>query len=107
MQEALRRQGDKQLAIDIGEPLAFWPIEDLVAEKHRLTAVLTAVFTACPPDRSHDIVTLTSRREQVKGEIESLVYRYKRTRRPQAPRARHAQRDARRTEREQFQTDHA
>lgn len=72
VQAALHRQGDKRLAIDTGEPLAFWPIEDLVAEKHRLTAELAA----CPPDRSHDIAALTSRREQVQVEIEPLVYRY-------------------------------
>lgn len=72
VQQALHRQGEKLLAIDTGEPLVFWPIEDLVAEKHRLTAVLAA----CPSDRSHDIAAATARRQQVTEEIEPIVYRY-------------------------------
>jgi Ti-type conjugative transfer relaxase TraA len=72
VQSALHRQGDKQLAIDTGEPLAFWPIEDLVAEHHRLTDVLAT----CPPDRSHDISALATRQQEVQAEIEPLVYRY-------------------------------
>ena len=128
VQQALHRQGDKRLAIDTGEPLAFWPIEDLVAEKHHLTGVLAA----CPPDRSHDIVALTSRREQVQGGIELLVYRYNELadRKLRGPGTRSEMRDLRdqigerskgldrlatelddarsgMSEREQFQTDHS
>jgi Ti-type conjugative transfer relaxase TraA len=128
VQHALHRQGDKQLAIDTGEPIAFWPIEDLVAEKHRLTAVLAA----CPPDRSHDITALTTRREQLQGEIEPLVYRHNELadRKLRGPGTRSEMRDLRDQigerskgldrlnteldearsgmgEREQFQTDHA
>ena len=128
VQHALHRQGDKRLAIDTGEPLAFWPIEDLVAEKHRLTGVLAA----CPPDRSHDIAALTTRREQVQDEIEPLVYRYNELadRKLRGPGTRSEMRDLREQigersrgldrlttelddarsgmgEREQFQTDHA
>ena len=128
VQQALHRQGDKQLAIDTGEPLAFWPIEDLVVEKHRLMAVLAA----CPPDRRHDIAALTTRREQVQAEIEPLVYRYNELadRKLRGPGTRSEMRDLRDQigerskgldrltseledarsgmhEREQFQTDHA
>jgi hypothetical protein len=128
VQQALHRQGDKQLAIDTGEPLAFWPIEDLVAEKHRLTAMLAA----CPPDRSHDVAALTTRRDQVQGEVEPLVYRYNELadRKLRGPGTRNEMRDLRdqigerskgldrltteladahagMSEREQFQTDHA
>ena len=128
VQQALHRQGEKRLAIDTGEPLAFWPIEDLVAEKHRLTGVLAAY----PPDRSHDIAALTARREQVQAEIEPLVYRYNELadRKLRGPGTRSEMRDLREqigerskgldrlntelddaqrgmSEREQFQTDHA
>ena len=72
VQAALHRQGDKRLAIDTGEPLAMWTIDDLVAEHHRLAEVLAA----CPPDRSLDVTALTNRREEVQAEIEPLVYRY-------------------------------
>lgn len=72
VQQALHHRTDKRLAIDTGEPLAFWNIEDLVAEKHRLGRVLAD----CPPDRTHDIVALTSRRQQLADDIEPLVYRY-------------------------------
>jgi Ti-type conjugative transfer relaxase TraA len=72
VQAALHRQGDKRLAIDTGETLAFWAIEDLVTEHHRLTAVLAT----SPPDRSHDIAALAARRDQAQAEIEPLVYRH-------------------------------
>ena len=72
VQQALHRQDDKRLAIDTGEPLALWTIEDLVAERHRLSGVLAA----CPADRSHDIASLTARRNQVADDLEPLVYRY-------------------------------
>jgi hypothetical protein len=72
VQHALHHRTDKQLAIDTGEPLAFWDIEDLVAEKHRLGRVLAE----CPPDRAHDVAALTSRRQQLADDIEPLVYRY-------------------------------
>lgn len=72
VQQAMHHQSEKRLAIDTGEPLAFWPIEDLVAEKHRLAIVLDA----SPPDRSHDIAALAARRENLTETIEPLVYRY-------------------------------
>ena len=72
VQAALHRHNDKRLAIDTGEPLALWPIEDLVTEHHRCTDVLAA----CPPDRSHDITALTTRRHDLQAEIEPLGYRY-------------------------------
>lgn len=128
VQAALHRQGDKQLAIDTGEPLAFWPIEDLVAGHHRLTDVLAA----CPPDRSHDITALTTRQAEVQAEIEPLVYRYNELadRKLKAPGTRSEMRDLRAQigelsagldrlgaelhdarsgmrERERFQADHA
>ena len=99
-----------------------------MAEKHHLTGVLAA----CPPDRSHDIVALTSRREQVQGGIELLVYRYNELadRKLRGPGTRSKMRDLREqigerskgldrlatelddarsgmSEREQFQTDHS
>jgi conjugative relaxase-like TrwC/TraI family protein len=128
VQAALHRQGEKRLAIDTGEPLAFWAIEDLVTERHRLTAVLAA----CPPDRSHDIAALTTRRDQAQAEIEPLVYRYNELadRKLKGPGTRSEMRDLRdetgdlsrgldrltteladahcaMREREEFQTDHA
>ncbi|MBK9179967.1 MAG: relaxase domain-containing protein [Acidimicrobiales bacterium] len=128
VQATLHRQGDKRLAIDTGEPLAFWPIEDLVAEKQRLAAVLAA----SPPDRSHDLTALSTRREELQGEIEPLVYRYNELadRKLRGPGTRSEMRDLRdqigersrgldrlttelddacsgMSEREQFQTDHA
>jgi len=69
---ALHRQGGKQLAIDTGEPLAFWPLEDLVTEHHRLTDVLAA----CPTDTSVDITALTTRRHETLAALEPLVDRY-------------------------------
>jgi hypothetical protein len=72
VQHALHRQGEKRLAIDTGEPLAFWDIEDLVSEKHRLHRVLAD----CPPDRTHDIDALVARQQQLAEDIEPLVYRY-------------------------------
>jgi len=72
VQAALHRQGDKRLAIDTGEPIAMWSVEDLVTEHHRLTDVLSE----CPPDRSPDITALTTRQHEAQGEIEPLVYRY-------------------------------
>ncbi len=69
---ALHRRSDKRLAIDTGEPLATWTLDDLVAEHHLLTTVLAQ----CPPDRSHDIAALTARREQAAAEIEPLIERY-------------------------------
>jgi hypothetical protein len=125
---ALHRHSDKRLAIDSGEPLALWPTDDLAAEHHRLTDILAA----CPPDRSHDITALTTRREEVQAEIEPLVYRYNELadRKLKGPGTRSEMRDLREqigdlsagldrlstelgdahagmSEREKFQTDHA
>ena len=72
VRQALHQQSEQRLAIDSGDPVALWPIEDLVAERHRLVAVLAA----CPPDRSHDIAALTARHQQVGLELEPLVSRY-------------------------------
>jgi conjugative relaxase-like TrwC/TraI family protein len=72
VQQAMHHQSEKHLAIDTGEPVAFWPTEDLVAEKHRLTSVLAA----SPSDRSHDLAALAVRREETRDAIEPLVYRY-------------------------------
>jgi conjugative relaxase-like TrwC/TraI family protein len=72
VRQALHQQSEQRLAIDSGDPVALWPIEDLVAERHRLVAVLAA----CPPDRSHDITALTTRHQQGALELEPLVSRY-------------------------------
>ena len=72
VQQALTFETDKRLAIDTGDPIANWPIEDLVAEKHRLRRILDA----CPPDRTHDIRSLTARRDQLAAEVEALADRY-------------------------------
>jgi len=72
VQLALHHRTDQRLAIDTGEPLAFWDIEDLVAERHRLTSILAA----CPPDRTHDIAALVARHERLAEPIEPLVARY-------------------------------
>lgn len=72
VQAALHRQGDKRLAIDTGEPLATWTLDDLLAEHHLLATLLAQ----CPPDRSHDIAALTARREQAAADIEPLIERY-------------------------------
>ena len=72
VQQALSVETDKRLAIDTGDPLAVWPIEDLVAEKHRLHRLLDT----CPPDRSHDIRSLTARRDELTDQIEPLADRY-------------------------------
>jgi hypothetical protein len=73
VQAALHRQSDKRLAIDTGDPIAAWTLDDLLTEHRRLAGVLAA----CPPDRSHDINSLTTRHEQAAAEIEPLVARFK------------------------------
>ncbi len=72
VQTALTHETDQRLAIDTGDPLALWPIEDLIAEKHRLDQM----FAECPDDRSHDVTSLTERRGQIADQVEPLVYRY-------------------------------
>jgi len=72
VQHALTIETDKRLAIDTGDPVAVRPIEDLVAEKHRLHRLLAT----CPPDRSHDIRSLTARRDELAAQIEPLADRY-------------------------------
>lgn len=70
--QALSVETDKRFAIDTGDPIIRWPIEDLVAKKHRLRRVLDA----CPPDRTRDIKSLTARRDELAAEIEPLAGRY-------------------------------
>ncbi len=72
MQTALTHETDQRLAIDTGDPLALWPIDDLIAERHRLHQVLAE----CPDDRRHDVTSLTERRAQIADQVEPLVYRY-------------------------------
>lgn len=72
VRQALHRQSEQRLAIDTGEPVAVWPVEKLVTERHRLAGVLAA----CPLDRSHDIAALTTRREQISEELAPLVDRH-------------------------------
>ena len=72
VQQALTFETDKRLAIDTGDPIANMSIEDLVAEKHRLRRILDA----CPPDRTHDVRSLTARRDQLATEVEALADRY-------------------------------
>jgi hypothetical protein len=72
VQQALAFETDKRLAIDNGDPVRDWPIEDLVAEKHRLRRILDA----CPPDRTHDIRSLTARRDQLAADVEAMADRY-------------------------------
>jgi conjugative relaxase-like TrwC/TraI family protein len=72
VRQALHQQSDQRLAIDSGDPIALWSIEALVAERTRLFEVLAL----CPPDRSHDIVALTTRHQEVASELEPLVSRY-------------------------------
>jgi conjugative relaxase-like TrwC/TraI family protein len=128
VQQALHHRSDQRLAIDTGEPLAFWDIADLVTERHRLRRLLAA----CPPDRTPDIAALTARRQQVAGDIEPLVYRHNELadRKLRGPATRTEMRNLRHTisersagldriatelnaarsamsEREKFQTDHA
>jgi len=71
VQQALTFETDKRLAIDTGNPVAALPIGDLVAERHRLRLILDA----CPPDRTHDIRSLTARRDQLAAEVEALADR--------------------------------
>ncbi len=72
VQAALTQETDQRLAIDTGDPLALWPLGDLVAEKHRLHRLLAE----CPDDRRHDITALTERRAEVAEQIEPLASRY-------------------------------
>jgi Ti-type conjugative transfer relaxase TraA len=72
VQQALAYTSPQRLAIDQGQPVAPMSIEDLVAEKHRLGAVLAAG----PPDRARDVVALTQRRNALAAEIEPLADRY-------------------------------
>ena len=86
---ALNHRTQQRLAIDTGDPVPAVPhdspvpaapaiptvpqrsIEHIVAEKHRLNRVLKA----CPPDRTHDLVSLGERRAQVAAALEPLVER--------------------------------
>jgi len=72
VQQALMFETDKRLAIDTGDPISNWPIEDLVAEKHRLRGILDS----CPPDRTQDVRSLAARRDQLAVEVEALADRY-------------------------------
>ena len=72
VRQALHRQNDQRLAIDTGEPLALWPLDTLVAERHRLAEILSA----CPPDRSHDVAALDARRHEVMRQLEPLIARH-------------------------------
>ncbi len=72
VQAALTHETDQRLAIDTGDPLALWPIDDLIAEKHRLGRVLAD----CPEDRSHDVASLTERRHQIEQQLEPLVHHF-------------------------------
>lgn len=72
VQQALHRQAEKRMAIDTGEPLALWSLEDLVVERNRLGVLLAAG----PPDRSQDVASLTARRQQLRAEVEPMVVRY-------------------------------
>ncbi len=72
VQRALTHTTDKRMAIDTGEPLALWSIEDLAAERYRLREALAE----SPPDRSHDVAALTERRHEIERQLEPLVYAY-------------------------------
>lgn len=69
---ALHHTSQQQLAIDSGDALATWPVEDLVAEHRRLTRVLAT----CPADRTTDTEALDRRREQIETDLEPLVERH-------------------------------
>lgn len=71
VRQALHHQSEQRLAIDTGQPIDPWPLEQLVTERHRLVGVLAA----CPPDRSHDIKALAARRHEAKQELEPLIAR--------------------------------
>jgi conjugative relaxase-like TrwC/TraI family protein len=72
VRNALHHQSEQRLAIDTGEPVILWPVEQLVTERHRILGVLAA----CPPDRRHDIAALTTRRQHVTEELAPLANRY-------------------------------
>jgi conjugative relaxase-like TrwC/TraI family protein len=71
VRHALEQDSQQRLAIDTGDPFDTWPIDALIAEKHRLHRVLAA----CPPDRRADVGALTDRRAGLEAEIESLTRR--------------------------------
>jgi conjugative relaxase-like TrwC/TraI family protein len=71
VRQALHRESEQRLAIDTGEPIDLWPLEQLVTERHRLVGVLAA----CPPDRSFDITALAARRHESMQELEPLIAR--------------------------------
>jgi conjugative relaxase-like TrwC/TraI family protein len=92
---ALNHRSEQRLAIDTGDPVALWPIQHLVDEKHRLHRVLKA----CPPDRTHDLASLSQRRAQLAADLEPLVGRHNElaARKLRGPTARQELRDLRGT----------
>jgi len=69
---ALRRDDIKQLAIDTGDPVDLWTLDQLVAERDRLLRI----YHACPDDRTIDQRSLRARRDRLTGELEPKVKRY-------------------------------
>jgi hypothetical protein len=72
VRSALHRTSQQQLAIDSGDALATWPVEELVAEHHRLAHMLAT----CPGNLTTDIEALDRRRELIETDLEPLVERH-------------------------------
>lgn len=72
VRQALRVENHQRLAIDTGDPLGAWSLEQLAAEKRRLKDVLAQ----CPHDQSHDVRALTDRLGQLKAENVRVVNQY-------------------------------
>jgi conjugative relaxase-like TrwC/TraI family protein len=71
VRHALAHDTQQRLAIDTGDPFDTWPIDALIAEKHRLHQLLAAG----PPDRSADVRAFTDRQAGLEAEIDSLADR--------------------------------
>ena len=69
---ALHQTSQQHLAIDSGDALGTWTVEELVAEQRRIAQVLEM----CPPDRAPDIEALDRRRVQIETDLEPLVERH-------------------------------
>jgi len=72
VEHALARSTVQRLAIDSGDVVDVRDIEDLVAEKHRLTKILAAA----PADRTQDIEALEARANDYRRELAPTAERY-------------------------------
>jgi conjugative relaxase-like TrwC/TraI family protein len=67
VRNALAIENHRLLAIDTGDPFPTWTLEQLAAEKRRLTTTLAK----CPVDRSHDVRALSARHDQLSTDLAS------------------------------------